>query len=295
MNTGSAAKKTLMRSLLFCFPGTAWVLIFLIGPMIMMAGVSFYSTGTYGEIERPLTLEHYARFAGFGAFGFDPLYPLIIGRSMLTAAIATALCFLLALPIAVFMSMLPARWKTAALVLVTVPLWTNLLIRTYAWQILLAPGNTIATAWQALGGDATLLYPGTVAVYIGLVCDYLPFLVLPLYASIEKIDWSLAEAAQDLGAGAWQSLRHAIWPQIAPGARAGIVLVFVPAIGQFVIPDLLGGSRAVLLGNVIQQQFGPSNNWPFGSAVATATSLVVLAGLWAYARSATTRTEALLK
>lgn len=295
MNTGSVAKHSLLRALLLCSPGTAWILLFLIGPMIMMAGVSFYSAGSYGEIERPLTLEHYARFAGFGSFGFDPLYPWILGRSLLAAAVATTLCFVLALPIAFFMSMLPARWKTAAIVLVTIPLWTNLLIRTYAWQFLLAPGSMIASVWQALGGDIALLYPGTVAVYIGLVCDYLPFLVLPLYASIEKIDWALAEAAQDLGAGPWQSLRHAIWPQIAPGARAGVILVFVPAIGQFVIPDLLGGARTVLLGNVIQQQFGPSNNWPFGSAVATATSLAVLAGLWAYARTAASRSEALLK
>lgn len=163
-----------------------------------------------------------------------------------------------------------------------------MLIRTYAWQLLLAPHGFLAKSATALGltpaGQA--LYPGTFAVLIGLVCDYLPFLILPLYASVEKIDWTLAEAARDLGASGWNVFRHAVLPQIIPGMAAGIVLVFVPATGQFVIPDLLGGAKTVLLGNVIQQQFGASRDWPFGSAVATVAMLVVLGALWFHARAA---------
>jgi spermidine/putrescine transport system permease protein len=264
------------RAMLLSAPGSLWILALLIAPLLFVLAISFFSTGTYGEIERPLTSENYKRFLGFGTFGWEPLYPLIIARSLWTAALSTALCLALALPMAFFIASLSPRQKTAALVLVTIPLWTNLLIRTYAWQIL-------------LGG--TPFYPGAVAVYVGLVCDYLPFLVLPLYASVEKINWTLAEAAQDLGASRWNTFRHAIWPQIKPGTVAGVILVFVPATGQFVIPDLLGGARTVLLGNVIQQQFGPSQNWPFGSALATAAMLLVLAALWFYARAAREQQE----
>ena len=198
------------------------------------------------------------------------------------------LCALLGLPLAFFISGLGARWKTFALTLVVIPLWTNLLIRTYAWQLLLAPESFLAKAAVLLGlaSAGEPLYPSALAVYVGLVCDYLPFLVLPLYASVEKIDWMLAEAARDLGASGWNVFRHAVLPQILPGLAAGVVLVFVPATGQFVIPDLLGGSKTVLIGNVIQQQFGASRDWPFGSALATVSMLVVLLALWFHARVA---------
>ncbi len=272
-------KRPGLQSRWLCVPGALWIGVFLLAPLLCVVAVSFFSTGSYGEIQRPLTAEHYARFVGFGALGWDALYPFIIARSIFLAAASTGLCLLLALPMAFFIASLPTRWKSAALTLVTIPLWTNLLIRTYAWQILLS---------------GTPFYPGAVAVFVGLVCDYLPFLVLPLYASVEKIDWTLAEAAQDLGAARWNTFQHAIWPQMRPGAVAGIVLVFVPATGQFVIPDLLGGAKTVLLGNVIQQQFGPSQNWPFGSALATIAMLLVLMGLWLYARAAKNDREATL-
>jgi spermidine/putrescine transport system permease protein len=238
-----------------------------------------------------LTTEHYSRFVGFGTFGWEPLYPIILLRSLTVAAISTILCLAVALPLAFWLAALSPRWKTAGLVLITVPLWTNLLIRTYAWQMLLGEGGLLASAWASLGGNADALYPGALAVYIGMVCDYLPFLVLPVYASVEKIDWQLVEAAQDLGAARWATIRHAIWPQIRPGVLAGVVLVFVPAVSQFVIPDLLGGGKTVLLGNVIQQQFGPSQNWPFGSAVATVGMLVVLGGIWLQLRATRQREE----
>jgi spermidine/putrescine transport system permease protein len=273
------AKLESWRAVLLCAPATLWIFVFLLAPLLFLLSISFYSTGTYGEIERPLTTEHYARFTGFGALGWEPLYPFILARSVFLAGAATAMCVVLALPMAFFLASLPPRWKSAALVLVTIPLWTNLLIRTYACQILLR---------------GTSFYPGNIAVYLGLVCDYLPFLVLPVYASVEKIDWTLAEAAQDLGAHRWAMFRHAVWPQIRHGAIAGTTLVFVPATGQFVIPDLLGGAKTVLLGNVIQQQFGPSQNWPFGSAIATVAMLFVLVGLGLYARAARNSREAML-
>jgi spermidine/putrescine transport system permease protein len=262
-------------------------------PLLLIAGVSLLSRGEFGEITTPVTTENYRRLLGFGPFGFDPLYPQILLRSLAMGALTAGLCLLAGLPLAFYITRLPARWKTVALTLVIIPFWTNLLIRTYAWQILLGPDGPIT--WLAIeagllpAGGA--LYPSAGAVLAAMTCDYLPFLVLPLYASVEKLDWHLAEAAADLGAGRAQVFRHAILPQIRPGLVAGLVLVFLPACGQFVIPDLLGGAKTVLLGNVVQQQFGPSLDWPFGSAIATVALGVVLLGLWLPARQDAARPD----
>ena len=273
---------------LIAAPALLWLAAFFLVPLAFIVGVSFLTSGSFGELERPFTIESYKRFLGFGSFGWEALYPVIMVRSLALAAFTMMLCLLLALPLAFFIAGLPARWKNFALTLVVIPLWTNLLVRTYAWQLLLAPGGWLAKLAAAMGfipaGEA--LYASMFAVCVGLVCDYLPFLVLPLYASVEKIDWTLAEVARDLGASGWKVFRHAVLPQIRPGIAAGITLVFVPATGQFVIPDLLGGAKTVLLGNVIQQQFGASRDWPFGSAIATVAMLVVLLALWLHARVA---------
>ncbi len=280
---------------LLAAPAMLWLLVLFLIPLALVVGLGFFTNGEFGEIERPLTLEHFARFLGFGSFGWEPLYPIIIVRSLLLAAMTMLLCLLFGLPLAFWISSLPPRWKTFALTLVIIPLWTNLLVRTYAWQLLLAKDGFLAHAAAATGfvSAGEPLYPSLFAVCTGLVCDYLPFLVLPLYASVEKIDWTLAEAARDLGASGAKVFCHALLPQITPGLAAGLTLVFVPATGQFVIPDLLGGAKTVLLGNVIQQQFGASQNWPFGSAVATVAMLVVLLALWLNARVARRKGEVL--
>lgn len=273
-------------ALLTTGPAIGWLLLWLVGPLLVIAGVSLLSRGDYGELQLPLTLANYRRLLGFGELGFDPLYPQILLRSVGLAAVTTLCCALAGLPLAFFIARLPPRFKTLALTLVVIPFWTNLLIRTYAWQILLAPEGWVTRIARALGmvaaGEA--LYPGPCAVLGGMVCDFLPFLVLPLYASVEKIDWTLAEAAMDLGAGPAQVFRHALLPQIRPGLTAGLLLVFLPAVGQFVIPDLLGGAKVAMLGNLLQQQFGPSRDWPFGAAIALVALGLMLVGLWAYRR-----------
>jgi len=277
-----------IRSALTSGPGIAWVALFLLLPLLGIVAISFMTRGVYGEVQWTFTLENFKRFVGFGAFGFDPLYPKIILRSLLMAAGTVTFCILAALPLTFFIAGLPARFKQVALMLVVIPFWTNLLIRTYAWQIVLSGTGWLARAAAGLGiiqpGEA--LYPGVFAVFIGLTCDYLPFLALPLYASVEKIDWSIAEAASDLGANRRRVFWHALLPQIRPGLMAGAILVFIATTGQFVIPDLLGGAKTVLLGNAIQQQFGFSLDWPFGSAVACLAMLIVLLGLWLFARTA---------
>ncbi|MGC4000896.1 MAG: ABC transporter permease [Anaeromyxobacter sp.] len=282
-----------LRSAFTSGPGIAWVTVFLLVPLLGIVVMSFMTRGAYGELRLPFTLQAYRRLAGFGLLGFDPQYPFIILRSLGLAAGTTAASLLAAFPLAFFIARLPARAKQVALTLVIIPFWTNLLIRTYAWQLLLGPDSLLARAAAALRivDAGAPLYPSTFAVYLGMLCAYLPFLVLPLYTAVEKIDWSLAEAASDLGADGPRVFRHAILPQVMPGMVAGMILVFIPATGQFVIPDLLGGAKTVLLGNAIQQQFGGSRDWPFGSAIALVGMAVVLLGLWLQARVAAAKGE----
>jgi len=277
-------------------PAAVWLTCFLLLPLLIIGGVSFLTRGDYGELQLPFTLTSYRRLLGFGELGFEPLYPLILLRSVLMGAVTALACVLAGLPLAFFIARLPSRFKTPALMLVLIPFWTNLLIRTYAWQILLSPDGWFSRIAQLLGlvdaGEA--LYPGPGAVLVAMVCDFLPFLVLPLYASVEKIDWTLAEAAMDLGANRVEVFRHALLPQILPGLIAGVILVFLPATGQFVIPDLLGGAKTAMLGNAIQQQFGQSRDWPFGAAIALVALLLVLAGLWFFGRWASRHDEELV-
>lgn len=274
------------RSALTSGPALGWLGLFLVLPLVLLTGISFLSRGEYGGVELPVTLESYQRLAGFGELGFDSLYPGILLRSLLLGAATAIACLVTALPLAFFIARLPGRLKAIALTLVVIPFWTNLLIRTYAWQILLSPESWLTRLAHALGvgvaGEA--LYPSAFAVLLGMVCDFIPFMVLPLFASVEKIDWTLAEAAADLGANRRQVFRHALLPQITPGLVAGVILVFLPATGQFVIPDLLGGAKTAMLGNVIQQQFASSRDWPFGAAISLVALLLVAGGLWAYFR-----------
>jgi spermidine/putrescine transport system permease protein len=275
-------------SLLTSGPGLAWLMVFMMAPFLAILIISFLSRGEYGEVIFKGTFDNYLRFFGFGILGFDPLFPLVLARSLVLGFATSLLCLATGLPMAFFIAGLPPRFKGVALTLVVIPLWTNLLIRTYAWQIMLAPGSLLAeaAAWMGWVPEGTPLYPSMGAVYIGMVCDFLPFLVLPLYTSVEKLDWSLVEAAMDLGADRWRAFQHAILPQIMPGLVAGVVLVFMPATGQFVVPDLLGGAKTMLLGNAIQQEFGVSQDWPFGSAITVLAMILVFIGLFFYAQTA---------
>jgi spermidine/putrescine transport system permease protein len=259
-------------------PGSAWEALFVIVPMIGLLLISFLSHGENGLYALPFTIENYRQLAGYSAFGFEPVYPLILARSIGIAAATSLICAVAALPLAFLIVSLRGRWSLLALLLLTIPVWTNLLVRTYAWQMLLGPDgwiSNIASLWRLIPpGEA--LYPSVPAVLAGMVCDFLPFAALPLYACVEKMDRALIEAARDLGAGPWPVFRHAILPQIKPGLSAGVIFVFLPALGQFVVPDLLGGAKTVLIGNLLQQQFGPSRDWPLGAAIASVTMLCVV-------------------
>jgi spermidine/putrescine transport system permease protein len=240
-------------------------------PMAIILAYSFLIRGVYGGVTAQWTLENYTRL-------FDPLYGVILFRTLALSAIATILCLLFGFPLALFISRAQTR-KNLYLQLVMIPFWTSFLVRTYAWMFLLRDTGLINSALLSLGAirePLPLLYNNG-AVLIGLVYSYLPFVVLPLYATLERLDRNLLEASADLGAKPWVTITRVVIPLCAPAFRAGAVLVFIPCLGAYLTPDLLGGGKTVMAGNLIQNQFTTARDWPFGSAVSLILMAIVLA------------------
>ncbi|WP_372797707.1 ABC transporter permease [Pontiella sp.] len=292
---GLLKKKALTRrGIGFVSPGFIWSLIFLVIPCLSLFIVSFASRGDYGQIEWNFTIDNMRRLAGFGFFGWSADNLLIVWRSILVAVVTTFLCVVLSYPLAFFLASRPDKTRTIWLALLLIPFWTNLVIRTYAWFLALAPNMPLSLLLQNIGAiePGQPLYPSTFAVYLGMVSMFLPFVALPLYTAVEKMDWALVEAAHDLYASRWRVFRHAILPQTMPGLSVGITLTLVPAMGMFVVPDMLGGSRYMLIGNLIQQQFGTSRDWPFGAALSLVLMLLTLSALMASRRKELKKAEA---
>jgi spermidine/putrescine transport system permease protein len=262
----------------FLAPTWFWLVALFAAPFAIVLAYSFLSRGPYGGVEQPPTVENYARL-------FDPLYLTILLRSFLTAALATALCLVIAFPAALFIARSTKR-RNLYLQLVMLPFWTSFLVRTYAWIFLLRETGLINTVLQTLGliRDPLPLLYNQGAVLLGLVYGYVPFMVLPIYATLERLDPALAEAAADLGARPLATLFRVIVPLATPGIIAGSVLVFVPCLGAYLTPDLLGGGRTVLVGNLVQNQFTTARDWPFGAAVSMGLMAIVMALLWAFLR-----------
>jgi spermidine/putrescine transport system permease protein len=253
----------------FLLPAWLWFAILFVAPFAIVVAYSLLTRGAYGGLDRPWTLENYLRLA-------DPLYLVILVRSFVMAAAATALCLVIAFPLALFIAR-AQRCKNLYLQLVILPFWTSFLVRTYAWLFLLRDTGLINTALQRLGviHDPLPLLYNDGAVLLGLVYGFLPFMVLPIYATLERLDPSLAEAAADLGARPWTTLWRVTIPLTKPGIRAGAILVFIPCLGAYLTPDLLGGGRTVMIGNLVQNQFTTARDWPFGSAVSLALMAIV--------------------
>lgn len=271
-------------------PGLAWLCAFLALPILGLAVLAFARRGTYGSIDWTFSLENVHRICGWGLFGWSSDNLLILVRSGVFAVATTVACIALALPMAFWICDRGRGARLALMALVTVPSCINLVIRTYAWMLLLGSQSLPVALLRRIGaiGPDAALYPGWGAVLLGMLSCMLPFAVLPLYASVERLDWSLVEAARDLHAGAWRTFRHGILPQIMPGLVSAIVLTMIPSLGMFVVSDLLGGSRVMLVGNLVQQQFGMASDWPFGAMaglVLVVGALVSLAALmrWVYA------------
>jgi spermidine/putrescine transport system permease protein len=274
--------KTLrLRGLFFVLPGIAWIGAFLAIPCLALVVVAFAQRGGYGEVEWQFSLENLKRLLGWDLFGWSSDNIWILARSFWVALVSTLLCVLLSYPLAFFLASRPARTRTVWMTLLLIPFWTNLVIRTYAWILVLAPNMPVAKLLSLLGliPKGYPAYPSQIAVWIGMVAAFLPFVALPLYTSVEKIDWALIEASQDLYADRWRGFWTAIFPQTLPGISVGVTLTLVPAMGMFVIPDMLGGARFMLVGNLIEQQFGSARDWPFGSMVSIALMALTLATL----------------
>jgi spermidine/putrescine transport system permease protein len=271
---------------LLLFPPLAWLLIFLALPCTGLVLLSLAHRGDYGEVAWALSLENYRRLLGYGLFGWSPDHLLILGRSLWVGLVTTILCILLAYPLTFHIATRPPRWRAWLLMLLVVPFWTNVVVRTYAWLLILSPGLPPArlAAWLGFCPPGAALFPGPAATYLGLVSTFLPFMALPLYASVERLDWELLEAARDLYAGRLAVFREVILPQTRPGLTVGVIVTFIPAMAMFVVTDLLGGARYMLIGNLIQNQFGASRDWPFGAALCLALMVLTLAGLKLYRR-----------
>jgi spermidine/putrescine transport system permease protein len=244
----------------FMAPGGLWLVLFFVLPLGLLWLFSFGEKSGITDVAITGTFANYVRT-------LDPLYLEILWKSVWISALATALCLVTAYPIAFGICFAPARWKPPLLLLIVLPFWINLLIRTYA---LIAVFRTqgylnLALGWIGLGPYEMLYNNG--AVIFGLVYVYMPFMVLPLYATIERLDRSFLEASLDLGASQFTTFFKVTLPLTMPGVITGIILVFIPCLGSFLTPDLLGGANAVMIGNVIERQFKAANDWPFGSAL----------------------------
>lgn len=260
---------------------TAWLAVFVLLPTLMVIGTSFLTRDDSEFVSLPLTASAYARL-------FDPLYAGVLGESFFMASIATLLCLLIGYPYAWITARAQKPWRYVLLLLVIVPFWTNSLIRTYAVKLVLSTNGALNAALVAVGysGEPLQLLYTPFAVIAGLVYVLLPFMILPLYAVIEKLDVRLLEAAADLGASPAQRFFRITLPLTLPGIIAGCLLVFLPALGLFYVSDVLGGARDLLVGNLVKSQFLIARDWPFGAAVSLVLTLLMGAMLLAWAWSA---------
>ncbi len=261
-------------------PTLFWLGVFLLIPLALVVIISFAARGSYGNVEYIFRLSNYARL-------FDSDYARILWDSTWIAFLTTAVCILAGYPLALFIARSHPLRRSLLIFLILVPFWTNFLIRIYAWMIILRGEGVLNAVMTWLGlmntGPGQWLFeqvqlytPG--AVLVGMVYEFLPFMILPLYTSLEKLDPALLEAAADLGARPWRAFLRVTLPLSLPGIIAGSILVFIPAMGMFVVPDLMGGAKTVLVGNLIRNQFFTARDWPFGSAasmVLMALTLVV--------------------
>ncbi len=260
-------------------PGAGWIALFFLLPFAIIAIYSFLQRTSTGDIAWTFTLDNYVKLFG------DPLYLRIFWRSLWIAAVTTGLCLILGYPLAYFIARQSERWRTLLIFAIMIPFWTNFLVRIYAWRFLLNNTGLINSMLESMGLPTVALINTTTAVLIGLVYGELPFMVLPLYAALERVDWTLTEAAQDLYASRAATFWRVLLPLTMPGIAAGSVLVFVPTAGSFVVPQLLGGSKVAMLGNVLERQFLSAQNQPFGAAIAMVFMIVLTVLILLYFRA----------
>lgn len=264
-------------------PPLAYLLVFFAIPTLIMVLASFRTPGEFGGLaplvdetgKVDLNVESYVRFFT------EPVYAQVFLKSVWFALLTTLLCLALGYPLAMLIARSSKKYRDLLLLIVILPFWSNFLIRVYAWMIILGPQAALARGINgilaAFGSEPVPLLFSSFAVLVCLVYVHLPFMVLPLYANLEKHDQALLDAAQDLGANGWQRFWRVTFPLSLPGVYAGSALVFIPALGIFAIPDILGGPEDSLIGNVIKQQFLETRDWPFGSVLSIVLTVAALA------------------
>jgi len=264
------------RGTTFSVVAWVWASSLVLAPLFYIILISFLTRGQYGGIQSPLTFDNYTRM-------LDPALgstmALTLGRSILLAALSTLLCICFGFPLALFLVFRAGRFRNLLFFLLIIPFWTNFLIRTYAWVVILSDNGWLNHVLELCGfGPQALHWLFTPqAVLLGMFYNYLPYMAMSLYVSVEKLDTKLLEAASDLGAGPIKRFIKIVLPLSIPGLVAGSIMVFVPSLGEFVIPDILGGGTSLFVGNLLAQQFLTVRNWPFGSALSV--MLILLIGL----------------
>ena len=274
----AASRAESRRGALLAFPGFVYLFVFFALPLGIVVVYSFASRSDTGRtILGGWSIEAYTRL-------IDPFVLQIVWRSLLLATIATLICLAVGYPFAYYIATRSSRARAVLLVLVMIPFWSNFLVRTYAWRVILGSDGPVSQLTQFLGlGETRLMFTPT-AVMIGLVYGYLPFMILPLYAAIERLDFGLVEAGRDLYALGWTAFRRITWPLSRPGVVAGSILVFIFSVGAYVTPEILGGSRTTMLGSFIVRQFLAARDWPFGSSASVVVMIAMLVAALAYFR-----------
>lgn len=282
-------RRKALRSVLGVSPALIAIGLFLIVPILIVIGYSLMEANPYGGVNKVFSSDAYTALLFErqldDSLAFTDSYLLIALRSIGIAGLTTLITLLIGFPVAVWLAMQPVQRRGLLIFLITVPFWANLLIRTYAWILLLRNTGVINNSLMDLGvihEPLQLLYTDG-AVLLGLVYTYAPFVVLPIYATLEKMDIRLLEAAQDLYAGRWRTLRKVVLPIAKPGIFAGAILTFVPCLGAMIAPELLGGGTRMMLGNLIFRQFSDARNWPFGAALSLVLMAAVMLVLTVYA------------
>lgn len=277
-------------------PVTAFLGVFFLGPLAIIVVFSFLEPGLYGGVEWNFYHWNFGRILGW-ADGiieeFDIVYLLIFLRSLKFALLTVVLCLIVCYPVAFWVSRLTDRWKTFFLFLITLPFFASLIVRLYAWIVILKPSGPLNQGLIALGlidRPLEIIFTGY-AVITGMVYVMIPFMFLPIYASVEKLDRSLLEASHDLGATQSQTFLRVILPLTLPGIVGGSVIVFIPSLGNFIVPDVLGGARVMMIGNLVEQQFLYARNWAFGAALSVIIMATVLGLMLVYVALVLRRSE----
>jgi spermidine/putrescine transport system permease protein len=270
-------------------PATVFLAVFFACPLAIMLVYSMLAPGLYGGVVWEYYPHNYGRILGFADPEFelfDPVYLQIFLRSLRIAAITVLVTLVVCYPVAFQVSRLPPRWRNFALFLATLPFFASLIVRLFIWVLMLKKTGFVNVTLERLGlisAPLELIYTEG-AIVLGLVYIFIPFMFLPLYASVEKLDWSLVRASQDLGANGFQTFMRVILPLTLPGIIGGSIIVFIPSLGNFVVPAVLGGAKVLMLGNLIEAQFLSARNWPFGAALAMLVMAAVLIMLFLYVR-----------